>query len=120
MLKFLTRYISVGVLNTAIHWLCFLMLHGYFGISQAISNASAFAVAVTFSFYANARWTFKTKASIHRYVLFVAFMGAMATGTGYAADILDVTPMLTLVFFSAASLCIGFVYSKLIVFKDAK
>ncbi|EHO6297680.1 GtrA family protein, partial [Salmonella enterica subsp. enterica serovar Heidelberg] len=55
MLKLFGRYISVGVLNTAIHWLCFGVMFSMIGFSQAISNVIAFCVAVTFSFFVNAK-----------------------------------------------------------------
>ncbi|MDO2366763.1 GtrA family protein, partial [Escherichia coli] len=45
MLKLFSRYVSVGVLNTALHWLCFGALLHFFGISQAIANVLAFCIA---------------------------------------------------------------------------
>ncbi|MDM3355454.1 GtrA family protein [Citrobacter sp. Cb004] len=120
MLKIFTRYVSIGVVNTIIHWMCFGFLLYYFEESQAISNLVAFAVAVTFSFFANAIWTFKTRATSGRYVAFVLFMGMMATFTGYLADSLGLPPVVTLVVFSAFSLTAGFLYSKFIVFRNAK
>ncbi|MBJ9598129.1 GtrA family protein [Citrobacter werkmanii] len=63
MLKLFGRYVSVGVLNTAIRWLCFGALFSLIGLGQSISNLVAFCVAVTFSFLVNAKWTFKSKAT---------------------------------------------------------
>lgn len=120
MLKLFSRYVSVGVLNTAIHWLCFGAMFSLAGLSQAISNLIAFCVAVTFSFFINAKWTFKSKATTGRYVAFVVFMGAMAALTGYIADRLHAPALITLIAFSAFSLVAGFIYSKFIVFRDAK
>jgi putative flippase GtrA len=118
MLKLFSRYISVGVINTAIHWLCFAILLHALGASQAFANFAAFCVAVTFSFFANARWTFNSEATTIRYLAFVGFMGATAAGTGYLADKMHIAPVVTLVFFSAISLVLGFIYSKFIVFRD--
>ncbi|HAU5602564.1 TPA: GtrA family protein [Citrobacter koseri] len=120
MLKLFSRYVSVGVVNTAIHWLCFVGLLHFFGASQAISNVTAFCVAVTFSFFANAKFTFNSQATTGRYIAFVVFMGVMAMLTGLIADQLKAPPILTLVAFSAFSLIAGFIYSKFIVFRDAK
>ncbi|MBJ9210274.1 GtrA family protein [Citrobacter portucalensis] len=120
MLKLFSRYVSVGVMNTAIHWLCFGAMFSLIGFSQSISNLVAFCIAVTFSFFVNAKWTFKSKATTGRYVAFVIFMGLMATLTGYIADQLHAPALSTLIAFSAFSLVAGFVYSKLIVFRDAK
>lgn len=120
MLKLFGRYVSVGVVNTALHWLCFGVLLHFLGASQAVSNVVAFCIAVTFSFFANAKWTFKSQATSGRYVAFVMFMGTMAAVTGYIADRLSLPPLVTLVAFSAFSLIAGFVYSNYIVFRDAK
>ncbi|HGF5928004.1 GtrA family protein [Citrobacter freundii] len=120
MLKLFSRYFSVGVLNTAIHWLCFSALLSLMSMNQAISNLIAFCVAVTFSFFVNAKWTFKSKATTGRYVAFVIFMGGVATLTGYIADRLHAPALITLIAFSGFSLVAGFIYSKFIVFRDAK
>ncbi|EJB1624950.1 GtrA family protein [Salmonella enterica] len=63
MLKLFGRYISVGVLNTAIHWLCFGVMFSLIGFSQAISNVLEFCVEVTLSFFVNAKWMCKMKAT---------------------------------------------------------
>lgn len=107
-------------MNTAIHWMCFGALFSLVGLSQAISNFVSFCVAVTLSFFVNAKWTFKSKATTGRYVAFVGFMGAMAALTGYVADFLHAPAIITIIAFSAFSLVAGFIYSKLIVFRDAK
>ncbi|WP_189622985.1 GtrA family protein [Pseudocitrobacter faecalis] len=120
MLKLFSRYLSIGVVNTAIHWLSFAALFHFLGTSQAVSNVVAFCVAVTFSFFANAKFTFNSQATTSRYIAFVMFMSAMAMITGFIADRLNAPPILTLVAFSAFSLVAGFVYSKFIVFRDVK
>lgn len=120
MLKLFSRYVSVGVVNTALHWLCFGALFHFFGANQAISNVVAFCIAVTFSFFVNARWTFKARATSGRYIAFVVFMGMMAALTGVIADVLNAPPVVTLIAFSGFSLVAGFIYSKFIVFRDAK
>ena len=120
MLKLFTRYVSVGVINTALHWLCFGALMHFLGATQAVANVIAFCIAVTFSFFANAKWTFNSQATSGRYAAFVFFMGIMAALTGYVADSIGAPPVVTLIAFSAFSLVAGFIYSKIIVFRDAK
>lgn len=117
MIKLFSRYMSVGVLNTAIHWAVFAFLLSE-GNSQALSNFAAFCIAVTFSFFVNAKWTFNSEATAIRYVLYVFFMGAVAALTGMSADRLGMPPLITLVAFSAISLVSGFLYSKLFVFRN--
>lgn len=117
MLRIFSRYLSVGVINTLLHWGVFLLLHLGLSLSQAWSNVTAFAVAVTFSFFANAAYTFKARATPSRYVLFTLFMGALSVAVGAMADHLSLPPWVTLVVFSALSLVIGFAYSQWIVFR---
>jgi putative flippase GtrA len=114
----LPRFVSVGLLNTLIHWTTFFVLHAVMGIRQAPSNLTAFCLAVSFSFYANARYTFKRKATASRYLLFVGFMGVMSLGVGYAGDQLRLPGLITLVVFSAISLVCGFLYSKCFIFRE--
>lgn len=92
----------------------------YLETNQTISNLVAFVAAVTFSFIANAKWTFKTRATSGRYIAFVLFMGIMAALTGYIGDNLGLPSIITLVTFSSFSVVAGFLYSKFIVFREAK
>ncbi|MCV5555279.1 GtrA family protein, partial [Escherichia coli] len=51
---------------------------------------------------------------------YVGFMGILSVIVGWAADKCSLPPIVTLITFSAISLVCGFVYSKFIVFRDAK
>ena len=117
MIKLFARYASVGVVNTLIHWIVFTVLYTQ-GQSQSLSNFAAFCCAVTFSFFANAKWTFNAEATTIRYLLYLFFMGGMASAVGLYADRTKANPIVTLVVFSLISLLCGFMYSKFIVFKD--
>lgn len=88
--------------------------------NQALANFAGFVVAVSFSFFANAKFTFKASTTTMRYLLYVGFMGTLSVVVGWAADRCALPPMVTLITFSAISLVCGFVYSKFIVFRDAK
>jgi len=120
MLKLFAKYASIGVINTLIHWVvfavCIYLLHS----SQALANFSGFVVAVSFSFFANARFTFESHTTAARYMLYVGFMGTLSAAVGWVADKCGLPPVVTLVVFSAISLVCGFIYSKFIVFRDAK
>ena len=120
MLNTFKRYLSVGVLNTLIHWIVFLALVYLMGTNQSFSNLMAFCVATTFGFFANAKWTFNKEYSLYRYFIYVSFLGLMAVLFGRAADLLSLPPLITTVSFSLFSLVIGFLYSNFIVFKDSK
>ncbi|MGE9550429.1 GtrA family protein [Erwinia amylovora] len=119
MLKLFARYSSIGVINTLIHWVVFTLLYSM-EVSQSLANLAAFCVAVTFSFFANARWTFSTEATTIRYILYVFFMGTVAAGVGSLADHTHINPVITLIAFSVLSLVSGFIYSNFIVFRVKK
>lgn len=110
---------TIGVLNTLIHWVVFAICIKN-DQTQSLSNFAAFCVAVTFSFFANARWTFNSEATTFRYMMYVLFMGVVATVVGAYADRVKVNPVATLVIFSGISLVCGFLYSKYIVFREKK
>ena len=118
MLRLFSKYMSVGVMNTAIHWI--VLVHVVAGASQSVANLIAFIIAVTFSFCVNARYTFGSQVTAGRYILYVAFMGAMAAAVGAMSDRLEINPLVTLILFSAISLVMGFFYSRFIVFRDVK
>lgn len=118
MLTLFTRYASVGVVNTVIHWLIFAFCFGLLHLNQMLANFLAFCSAVTFSFIANARWTFKARTSLLRYFSFTSFMGGIALLTGYTADRIHLMPVVTLIVFSLISFILGFAYSKYVVFRE--
>lgn len=53
-------------------------------------------------------------------MLYVGFMGTLSATVGWIADKFAFPPIVTLVVFSGISLVCGFIYSKFIVFRDAK
>lgn len=120
MLKLFAKYTSIGVINTLIHWAVFAACIYAFHTGQALGNFAGFVVAVSFSFFANARFTFKSSTTTLRYMMYVGFMGTLSAIVGWIADKSDLAPVITLVAFSALSLVCGFIYSKFIVFRDAK
>lgn len=120
MLKFFTKYASIGVINTLIHWIVFTFCIFTLHTGQVLGNFSGFVIAVSFSFFANARFTFKSSTSTMRYMLYVGFMGSLSAIVGWFADKSGMAPIITLIVFSAISLVCGFIYSKFIVFREAK
>ena len=112
------RYASISVLNTAIHWVVFFLLLYGVTLNQAWSNFIAYMIAVTFSFFVNAKFTFKAKVSKRRYLSFASFMAVLSFMTGSFADETALTPLITVAVFSFISLVIGFSYSHLVVFRE--
>lgn len=119
MLKNFPKYLSVGVINTLIHWVTFIACIQY-GQPQSLANFLAFCVAVTFSFFANAKWTFNAEATTIRYMMYVFFMGMIAVLVGSFADRFNAPPVVTLMIFSVISLLFGFISSTYIIFRDRK
>ncbi|MFC3072972.1 GtrA family protein [Shinella pollutisoli] len=120
MLLQFVSYNLIGLLNTLIHWIIFLILLKFYGFSQAASNIAAFAFAVTFSYFANAAFTFKSRMRVGRYALFIAILGGLAAATGAISERYDLPPLVTLVVFSSVSLAVGFITSKFLVFGAEK
>lgn len=118
MIGMLTRYASVGVINTAIHWLVYGAFYYGLTATQAVANLAGFAFAVTFSFFANAYFTFKKKATGPRYIAYVIFMGFLSYSIGNLSDRFDLPPIATLLIFSPASVIVGFLFFNYFVFKD--
>ncbi|MBE4964340.1 GtrA family protein [Enterobacter cloacae complex sp. P24RS] len=112
------RYISVGVANTIIHVLVFLLTCFLFSFPQSLANVTAFFFAASFSFVVNAVWTFKKKRALHKYLLFMAVMSCLAWSTGKVSEIVDLPAVFTLCLFSFISMVLGFVFSRCVIFKD--
>lgn len=70
MAQLFAKYMTIGVLNTLINW-CVFVICVKNGQSHSLSNSIAFSVAVTFSFFANAKWTFSAEATTIRYMMYV-------------------------------------------------
>ncbi len=117
MLTPFLKYASVGVLNTAIHWTMFSIFYAGVGMPQSWSNVSAFALAVTFSFFANARLTFQTDSSPKRFALYFGSLGLIAYSIGGLTDYLALPAVVALVMFSAISLVTGYACSRFLVFR---
>ncbi|KFF67797.1 translocase [Pectobacterium brasiliense] len=120
MIRLFYRYISVGVINTIIHWVSFYIMLYFFSFSQASSNLISFMIAVSFSFFANAKFTFKAKPTTIRYTIFVTFTGIISFICGSISDYYRIYPLITLTVFSGISLILGFIFSKYVIFKEGK
>jgi putative flippase GtrA len=112
------RYACIGVINTAIHACVFAVLLEAASLGQAPANLLGFLAAVSFSYYANARWTFRAPVSLNRYLLFTAFMAALAFASGQLGQWLRWPAPLTFCLFSGVSLSLGFVFARQVAFKE--
>ncbi|PQJ66279.1 GtrA family protein [Photobacterium angustum] len=117
MLKLISKYSLIGVFNTIIHWASFFILYSLI-TNQSISNFIAFLIAVSFSFFANAKFTFKSKVTYKKYISYTLFLGFLSFFVGKFSDINQISPIITLIVFSMISFLVGFIYSNYFVFKD--
>ncbi|WP_395303164.1 GtrA family protein [Pectobacterium polonicum] len=89
-------------------------------LNQASSNLISFSTAVTFSFFANAKFTFKARPTTKKYIVFVIFTGMISFICGSISDYYNINPLVTLIEFSGISLVLGFLFSKYVVFRDVR
>lgn len=113
------RFVTVGIVNTAIHWCVFFIVFSLFS-SQAVSNVVGFLCAVTFSFFANARFTFQGRVSLPKYLVYVAGMGAISFVIGWYGDRAQNWPIVTLVLSSATGLCLGYFVARFVLLEKGQ
>lgn len=104
------KYAVVGIANTLIHAAFFFLLT--LSLRQSVANLIAFFAASTFSFYANAKFTFKAAPKPWKYMVWVIFMGLTSYGVGSLCDALRIRPLFTFVLHCLLSFIIGFLFSK--------
>lgn len=114
----LLRYLCIGMVNTCLHASVFALSLQGFGLPQGMSNLLGFLTAVTFSYFANARWTFQGSMSFGRYLTFTGFMALLAFALGQLGQGLGWPAPLTFCLFSGISLLLGFAFARAVVFKE--
>lgn len=116
MLKQFRSYSLIGVLNTVIHIAVFALLHAN-NVSATWANGVAFLSTATFSYWANAKWTFQQSfQSLPSYLIFVAWLGSLALFSGWLMDYLAWSSWLSIPFFMGMSVVLGFLGVKKMVF----
>ena len=109
----------VGLANTTIHWCVFFVVFYALPI-QAVSNVAGFLCAVTFSFFANARYTFKGRASVRRYLAYVTGMGMISLLIGLYGDWAQTWPVVTLLLSSGSGLCLGYFVARFVLLEKGQ
>lgn len=111
-------YGFVGLANTAIHALVFFFLVIEASFTQAFANLGAFFVAVTASFFLNARFTFRQKPTLMKFLRMSAVMALLSLASGHAGDVFSLNPWATFIFWCAISYVAGFLLSRFFVFQS--
>lgn len=117
---YLTQFLQyglVGIANTVLHGIVFALLVTS-GIEQSYSNFCAFLAAVTFSFFVNARFTFKKQPTLQKFFKMSSMMAALSYAGGWLGDVFQLHYLVTFVLWSLFSFIVGFVFSKLVVFNQ--
>lgn len=118
LLAIFKKYCAVGVMNTILHWGVFFLLIALIDLATGWANLIAFFVAVSLSYYLNARYTFEAAPTKSGYFYFVVFMAILSFTIGWFTDSLQLAPFFALVIFSMLSLISGFLYLRYIAFRD--
>jgi len=59
-MKQIAKYAGVGVLNTAIDFLCFIAIFRWLSVDPVLSNVAAFIIAASHGYLLNHFWTFQS------------------------------------------------------------
>lgn len=86
------------------------------GLTQSVGNLAAFFAAVTVSFFANARFTFKQRPTLEKFLKMSAVMALLSFACGAAGDSFAIHPVLTFIVYCAVSYVLGFLLSRYFVF----
>ena len=72
---------GIGVLNTAIHVAAVVLMVEVYRIHPVAANVAAFMLANIFSYWANARWSFRGSHDTARYLRFltISLLGLLTT-----------------------------------------
>jgi putative flippase GtrA len=75
------KFSGIGIVNTVVHVAVVVLLAELAGWDSVAANVMAFVVANTFSFWANSRWTFRSRLDVGRYGRFltVSLAGLIVT-----------------------------------------
>jgi len=119
------KFMTVGVLNTAIDSGTYLGLTRWLGFGSALVLAKgiAYAVGMVNSFFWNRSWTFKSQGNAWRAAkLFtLTHIAALAINAGamaLALDVMYLPEIIALGLATAASFVWNFVLNKVVVFKE--
>ncbi len=108
----LSRYGAVGVVNTLIGYVVIVTLHLVAGLSLVAANLAGYAAGLSFSYFANRRWTFGRRGpSRHALPAFLALVAI-----GFAANLAATAASQHLGLPYPAAQALGFVCYSTIVF----
>lgn len=108
---------AIALVNGLIHCQIFFLLYGAVGMTQAISNLAAFAVAAAFSFYVSTLYLFEPGERRRGYLLCTGVMGLLSYGLGSVGDALRSPGWITMALYFSFNLAMGYGFFR---FKSAR
>lgn len=122
----LFRFIVVGISNTLISYLVFVLLYYLVFISNAwVSQLFSYGAGIVWSFYWNRKWTFESQGNtLSRFVLFLLLQISMLLLSSYAihilVDVVDHNPTLSWVGVMAVITLFNYMGSRYWIFRDGR
>lgn len=105
----------IGVINTIIHLSVFSFVLNYVS-TQALSNAIGFLFGLVFSFFMNAKFTFRQKTNLTKFLKMGAVSGALSVFFGALGDMNQWNPFITFLLYVCFNPLISFISVKFLVF----
>lgn len=107
----------IGLINTAIHFIVFISLLKFIPY-QSIDNFVGFTFGLLFSFFTNAKFTFKQKATKYKFLKMLIVSGSLSFIFGVIGDFFCLNPILTFVLYIIINPIFSFLFIKKIVFNE--
>ena len=121
----IAKFMTVGVLNTAIDAAAYFALTRWLGLVSrlVLAKGIAYVIGMMNSFFWNRTWTFQSKSHLWKAALWFALthifsLGINAGVMAFGLDILNLSEVVSLVLATGAAFCWNFVLNKRIVFKS--
>ncbi len=113
----LLRFGAIGVVNTGVYAVAFVVLHR--AVPYGVAHVLAFALAVVGSFFLNCRFTFRVRPTWSRFLRFPLVNAStfliMSVGVTTLVELLHVTPDLAALLSAVASVPLTFVVARLVL-----
>jgi len=123
----IAKFMTVGVLNTAIDTGAYLILTRWLGFGSALVLAKgiAYAIGMVNSFFWNRSWTFGDNGNVWRaaglFTLTHVFALAINAGTmAFVLEVMQLPEIIALGAATGASFIWNFVLNKLVVFREVE
>lgn len=117
LLRHVSRFAVVGVINTAVYYLLYLILRTV--IPYLAAHLVAIVIAMVGSFFMNCYWTFRTRPTLRKFALFPATNATnyvlTTIGVVVLVEWLDVDERIAPIIAAAAAIPITFVLSRRIL-----